>query len=86
MKICQLWGRAFVSLTQRYEETVPKFSFLARHHILKQNYIVIFGKHVKITLDYIHVFLDPPCIVNQEEFQHKILHWSTLPLLVPTFC
>ena len=32
MKICQFWGRKFISLSQRYEEKVRKFSFLAQHH------------------------------------------------------
>ena len=41
VKICQFWGREIMPLTQKYEERVWKFSFLARYH-LKQNYIVIF--------------------------------------------
>ena len=28
-------------------------------------------------LDCITVFLDPQCIVSQEDLQHKILNWST---------
>ena len=29
-------------------------------------------------LDNINVFLDTQCIVSQEDFQHKILNWSTV--------
>ena len=36
MKICQIWGKGFMSLSQKYEERVRKFPFLV------QNYIVIF--------------------------------------------
>ena len=32
MTICQFWGREFMSLSQKYEERVQKFSFLARQH------------------------------------------------------
>ena len=40
-----------------------------------QNYIGLFN-----------MFLDPQCTVSKEDFQHKILNWSTLlPLLVPTY-
>ena len=87
MKICQVWGRGFTSLSQKYEERVWKFFFLARH---KQNYIVTFISLslVNICQNYmcLYVFLDPQCIVSQEDFQHKILNWSTLlPLLVTTY-
>ena len=55
--------------------------------ILKQNYIIISIplSLVNIYHNYtgcINVFLDPQCIISQEDFQHKILNWSTLlPLL-----
>ena len=39
MTICQFWGREFMSLSQKYEERVQKFSFL-HDSILKQNYIL----------------------------------------------
>ena len=32
MKICQFWGKEFMSVKQKYEEIVRKFSFLAQHH------------------------------------------------------
>ena len=39
-----------MSLSQKYEERVPKFSFLARHHLkaelYRYIYTVIFGKHL----------------------------------------
>ena len=69
-------------LSQKYEERVQKFSFFARHHLKvelhRYIYIVISGKHL---LDCISVYLDPRCIVSLEDFQHKILNWSTLPLM-----
>ena len=47
MKICQFWGREFMSLNQKHEERVGKFSFLARHRfkaeLYRYIYIVIFG-------------------------------------------
>ena len=50
MKMCQFWGREFMSLSQKYEERVRKFSTLARHHFKAELYryihIVIFGKHM----------------------------------------
>ena len=50
MKLCQFWGREFMSLSQKYEERVRKLSFLARHHFKAEwygyIYIVIFGKHL----------------------------------------
>ena len=48
VKICQLWGREFMSLSQKYEERVQKFSILARHHFKTDRYIfvVIFSKHL----------------------------------------
>ena len=50
MKICQFWGREFMSLSQKYEEGVQKFSFLARHHfkaeLYRYIYIVTCGKHL----------------------------------------
>ena len=37
-------------------------------------------------MDCINVFLDPKCIIGQEDFQHKILNWSTLLFLLgPTY-
>ena len=48
VKICQFWGREIMSLTQKYEERVYKFSFLARYHfkakLYRYIYIIIFGK------------------------------------------
>ena len=50
MKICQFWGREFMSSSQKYGERVPKFSFLERHHFKAELdryiYIPIFGKHL----------------------------------------
>ena len=50
MKTWQFWGGEFMSLSQKYEERVRKFSFLARHHfkaeLYRYIYIVIFGKHL----------------------------------------
>ena len=43
---------------------------------------IIFHKHLSDLQWIILMFLDPECIVNQEDFQHKILNWSNLlPLL-----
>ena len=45
-------------------------------------YIVIFGKHLSELYWIVLMFLDPQCIVSQEDLQQKILDWSTLlPLL-----
>ena len=50
IKICQFWGREFMSLSQKYEERVRKFSFLARRHFNAELYgyiyIGICGKHL----------------------------------------
>ena len=50
MKICQFWGREFMLLSQKYEERVRKFSFLARYYfkigLHLYTYIVTFGKHL----------------------------------------
>ena len=50
IKICQFWGTEFVSLSQKYEERVRKFSLLTRRHfkveLYRYIYIVIFGKHL----------------------------------------
>ena len=44
------WCREFMSPSQKYEERVSKFSFLAGHHfkaeLYRYIYIVIFGKHL----------------------------------------
>ena len=87
-KNMKIWGRRFLSLSQKYEERVRKFSFLAWHYFKVELYcciyILIFGKYLT-TSGCINVCLDPQCIVSQGNFQHKILNWSTLlPILVPT--
>ena len=47
MKICQFWAREFMSLSQKYEETVRKFSFFAfKAELYRYIYIVTFGKHL----------------------------------------
>ena len=50
MKIFQFCGREFMSLSQKHEERVQKFPFLARHHFKAELYPyiynVIFGKHL----------------------------------------
>ena len=50
MKLFQIWGREFMSLSQEYKVRVRKFSFLAWHHFKAELYryifIVIFGKHL----------------------------------------
>ena len=50
MKICQFWGREFMSLSQKYEERVGKFFFFARHQfnaeLCRYIYIVAFGKRL----------------------------------------
>ena len=82
MEICQFWDREFMSLNQKYEERVRKFFFLARHYVKAELYRYIYIVSVRIILDCISVFLDPQCIVSQEDFQHKTLNRSTLlPLL-----
>ena len=54
-----------MSLNQKYEE-YENFPFL---HVRVTS--------VRLILDCINVFLDPQCIITQEDFQHKTL----LPLL-----
>ena len=76
MKICQYWGREFISLSGKYEERVRGFSFLARHYFNAElyRYIIISLSLVKICWSYIVlyiVFLNPQCFVSQEDFQHK---------------
>ena len=65
-----------MSSSQKYEERVRKFSFLARHNfkaeLYRYIYIVVFGKHLFV-LYWIVLFLDPGCIVSQY-FQHKTLN------------
>ena len=71
-------------LSQQYEESVQKFSFLGQHHFKELYYyiyIVTFGKHRSDLCG--NLFLDPQCIVSQEEFQYKTLNWSTLFPLLP---
>ena len=50
MKICQFWGKKFISLRQKYEERVRKFSFFVRNHLKTELYryifIIIFGKYL----------------------------------------
>ena len=49
MEFCQFWGREYMSLSQKYEERVRKFSFLARRHFKELHryiHIFIFGKHL----------------------------------------
>ena len=50
MNFSQFWGREFMSLSQKYEERVREFSFLAQNHfkaeLCRYIYIVIFGKHL----------------------------------------
>ena len=74
MKIYQFWGRGFISLSQKYEERVRKFPFLARHYFKSES-------------ELYHFIYIVQCTVSQEEdFQHKTLNWSTFfHLLVPTY-
>ena len=50
MKTCQFWGKGFMSLSQKYEESLQKFSFLAQHdfkaELYHHLYVVIFRKHL----------------------------------------
>ena len=50
MIICQFWGKEFLSLSQKYEERLRKFSILVRHHfkaeLYRYIYIAIFGKYL----------------------------------------
>ena len=50
MKICQFWGKKLISLSQKYEERVRKFSFFGRNHLkaelYRYIYITIFGKYL----------------------------------------
>ena len=83
----EIHGRKFMSLSEKYEEKVQKFSFLARYQVKTElHHLFIFISFiftsVKIILDCIIVFLDPQCIVSKEDVQHKVQNWSTLlPLL-----
>ena len=65
-----------MSLSQKYQEKIQNFSFLARHNFKTEScryiHIVIFGKILS------KLFLDPQCIIGKEDFQHKILNWSNL--------
>ena len=49
METGQFWGREFMSMSQKYEERVRTFSFLARNHFEAELhpyiYIFIFCKH-----------------------------------------
>ena len=62
-------------------------SIFSQDIMLKQNYMVIFISLslVNICQNYIglYVFSYPQCIVSQEDFQHKILNWSTFSLFYP---
>ena len=86
MENCQFWGREFMSLSQNIVRSIKKvYENCPFSHdiILKQSYIVMLISFslVNICQNYIGlftVFLDPQYIVSQEEFQHKILSWSTL--------
>ena len=74
MKICQFWGKEFISLSQKYKEQERKFSFLAGH-------IVIFGKHLS---EFYWILLMCFEILNAllaRKASTKILNWSTLFLL-----
>ena len=66
-----------MSSSQKYEERVRKFFFLARHHVKAELYhfiyIVVFGKHLFELYWIVLMFLDPGCIVSQY-FQHKTLN------------
>ena len=72
MKICQFCGREFISLSQKYEESVRKFSFFAQHHFKAELYryifIVIFGNHVSELYWIVLMFIDPQHNVSQEDF------------------
>ena len=50
MKICQFWGKKFISLRQKYEERLREFSFFVRNHLKTELYryifIIIFGKYL----------------------------------------
>ena len=50
-------GREFMSLSQKYEERVQKFSFLARHHFKAELYCYIYiVTFVKISQNYIGLY------------------------------
>ena len=57
MKTYQFWGRKFMPLSQKYEERVRKFFFLAPYHfkaeLYRYSFTVIFDK---LTLDCSNVF------------------------------
>ena len=50
MKTYQFWGRKFMPLSQKYEERVRKFFFLAPYHfkaeLYRYTFTVIFDKHL----------------------------------------
>ena len=60
-----------MSMSQKYEEGARKFSLLARHlfkaELYRYIYIVIFGKHLAELFWSVLMFLDPQCIVSQED-------------------
>ena len=49
-KNCKFWGKEIMSLSQKYEERVRKFFFLAGNHLkaglFRYIYPVIFSKHL----------------------------------------
>ena len=60
-----------MSMSQKYEGGVRKSSLLARHlfkaELYPYIYIVIFGKHLVELFWSVLMFLDPQCIVSQED-------------------
>ena len=50
MNICQFWSKQFMPLSQKYDERVRKFFFLAHHHfkaeLYRYIYVAIFGQHL----------------------------------------
>ena len=48
VKICQFWGKEFMSLSQKYEERVQSKSHFSHDNILKQLHrcLNIFDKHL----------------------------------------
>ena len=63
-----------MSMSQKYEGGIWKFSFLARYlfkaELYRYIYIVIFGKHLAELYWIVLMFLDPQCIVSQEDVYH----------------
>ena len=78
MKICQFWGREFMSLSQKYEEGVRNFYIFARHLFKAELYVIFISLSlVSICQNYIRLyinkFLDSQCMLARRTSNIKSL-------------